>query len=705
MSPLTFPEPIKQIQIGHGPDGYQDSLTAEADGALYRREHEKLTAKLMRLCPPSLWPLGSHMTSCPRPILINEHHQSMLQELSDALVASVTDIVNRWWFDTAAEFPKRMPLGEKEQQLLKYVDLQSRIGNLPHYAACRGSWRPDFMVEELQTEDGITVENFRITEINARFSFNGFMHTAYGQIALEEAGVGRQGLASATNPKKIVDGLLTLFRRDRPFHLLKGEEAGMDIHMFVDAARRRLGIAPRIVDLADLRLVSDAGSKSGYMICAVIREPQQVSDMSSMFFTSEGELVEQIYQVGLELHQRELLAMRPEMLREISLRCFNDMRTILLVHDKRMLGIIKQELPRQVARGVITERQAMILNRGVADTLLPGSLELRSLMIYSEEHPEARNDYLLKPIRSGKGDGIRFGDDLTSQEWMDALKRQLSPALGLEGSCVIQRRIIPRLCSQEPGHVRSVSEKLRQRGILKVSLGFADNKSRYLEQLLVSLHRNHGHQLPIAHSATRGWFWDVLPSSTNFQTANCQARSETMEDFPWHTDCSYEDPPPRYFALQVLQPDRCGGGTLSVMNVERLSQLLSPAARESLAKPEFLIRTPPEFIKDPGHQHIVGSILLPDDEGRLSTMRFREDLLTPLSERAAAALEELKQALQGAEAKYRSTLHLTPKILPERSIILMDNRRWLHARNHVRDPERHLRRVRWDAVPFPRVSA
>jgi hypothetical protein len=43
----------------------------------------------------------------------------MLHELHTALTASVTDIVNRWWVDTAAEFPKRMPLGEEEEELLK----------------------------------------------------------------------------------------------------------------------------------------------------------------------------------------------------------------------------------------------------------------------------------------------------------------------------------------------------------------------------------------------------------------------------------------------------------------------------------------------------------------------------------------------------------------------------------------------------------
>ncbi|EGR52468.1 uncharacterized protein TRIREDRAFT_54768 [Trichoderma reesei QM6a] len=471
MEQSSHTETFAQVQLGHGPNGYENVSTAKADEACYKHEHESIKATLTRLCKPRLWPKGSYSTYCPRPILVHEKHKERLQELNDALVASITDIVDRWWVDTAADFPGRMPLGEMEQELLKYVELQSVTGTLPPYAACRGSWRPDFLVEELVGEDGGLVENFRITEINARFSFNGFMHAAYGQLGLEEMGMKTYGLVSATEPKEVsralidcfilIDGLFTLFRRDRPIHLLKGEEAGIDIHMFVDAARRRLGYAPRIVDLADLRLVADSRSKSGYTLCAVFRNLQRgaaIPDVSSLFFTSEGELVEEIYQVGLELHQRELLAMRPEMLREISLRCFNDMRTILLVHDKRMLGIVKQELQKQVALRVITERQAMILDRGIADTLLPGSLELNSLMMRSEANPNLRNEFLLKPIRSGKGDGIVFGEDLGSVEWLAALRRQMDPALGLEGSCVVQRRIVPRLYDVV---LRASGEKMR----------------------------------------------------------------------------------------------------------------------------------------------------------------------------------------------------------------------------------------------------
>ncbi|KAL7919853.1 Clavaminate synthase-like protein [Trichoderma austrokoningii] len=690
-----FNDPFMQIHLERGPNGFQEVSTVQAQANFYLWENETMVAKLMRLCPPRLWPHESYNNSCPRPILVNLRHESMLNKLNTALTLSLTDIVDRWWSDKAARFPERMPLEFIEEALLKHLSRQSAKGAMPPYTERKGSWRPDFLIEDIPSADGTVQENFRITEINARFSFNAYMHAVFGHTALEETGMARYGLLPATTPEKVIDGLFTLFRKDRPLHLLKGKEPGVDIAMFVEAVRRRTGLTPRVISPSDLRLVIHEKVKPGYMLCAIAKKPTchaAPSTASPIYHTEDGEHVEQIFQVGLELHQDELAALPLVILQELSKLCFNDLRTIFLVHDKRMLGIIKEELQGQVARGVLTQEQSVILDHGIADTYLPGSPEMHTILANSKENPEIRKHFLLKAIRGGKGEQISFGDEMTGEEWVAALQRQVTPGNALGDFCVLQRRIIPRRQAQEPAHVRTVSEMLRQHGILKITLGFDDVKSRYLEQLLLSLHQHHGHQLPIAHSATKGWFWDVLPTTTSFQTANCQARSETMDEFPWHTDCSYENPPPRYFALHVLQPDRYGGGTLSVLNVQRLSELLSATTKASLARPEYLIRTPPEFEKSPRQQHIVGSIMETDADNQTQIMRFREDILTPLSKRASAALNELKHAVQSAEARSHSTLHLTPKALPARSIILLDNRRWLHARNHITDPGRHLRR-------------
>ncbi|KAF5690854.1 asparagine oxygenase [Fusarium circinatum] len=251
--------------------------------------------------------------------------------------------------------------------------------------------------------------------------------------------------------------------------------------------------------------------------------------------------------------------------------------------------------------------------------------------------------------------------------------------------------------AHDPGHVYKVASELETSGLLKIRLGFADDSCDYLRDLILNMHKQHGHHLPIAHSATRGWFWDVRPKPTSTTGAH-HARSETMSEFSWHTDCSYEDPLPRYFALQVLQHDRYGGGTLSAMNVASLIEFLSLETRKALMAPEFRMQIPPEFIKDPEKSFTTGSILAPDLHSII--IRYRHDIIAPLTARAEKALEKLSAVLVRREVQASSTMHLRSSDLPKGSIILMDNRRWMHARNEIADPERHLRRVRWDARPF-----
>jgi len=209
----------------------------------------------------------------------------------------------------------------------------------------------------------------------------------------------------------------------------------------------------------------------------------------------------------------------------------------------------------------------------------------------------------------------------------------------------------------------------------------------------MNLHKSHGHGLPITHSATRGWFWNVKPIQ-DAPVNQHHARSETTKSFPWHTDCSYEHSPPRFFALQVVQHDTCGGGTLSLLKVHHVLNQLSAATRECLSQPEYQINVPPEFVKG-DETRIIGKILASGS----NDLRFREDIFTPLTPRARLAFQELKSALLSSETA-ANTLNLSPQILPKGTIVLLNNRQWLHARNEVKDPKRHLRRVRWDANPF-----
>lgn len=216
--------------------------------------------------------------------------------------------------------------------------------------------------------------------------------------------------------------------------------------MFVDFLRCRFGLRPRIIAPGDLRLVIDDQAPYGYTLCCLVPAPEFRSESSNIpLIFNDGETLEEIHQIGLELHQRELLALPTAILRHISLRCFNDLRTILLVHDKRMLGIVRQELDSLVCRSVLSQAQANVLRKGIAETLLPGSTGIQELLQRSEESPELRKDYILKPIRGGKGAGILFGDELSDADWVSHLQRLKCPEL-VSGrtNFVVQRHVKQR---------------------------------------------------------------------------------------------------------------------------------------------------------------------------------------------------------------------------------------------------------------------
>lgn len=194
--------------------------------------------------------------------------------------------------------------------------------------------------------------------------------------------------------------------------------------MFVHHARSRLGMDVRIISPESLRLVPAAAPGGHKLYCLSDRDTKQPT-----IFNEAGEALEEIHQLGVELHQRELHAMSYDMLQQISLRCFNDLRTVLLVHDKRMLGVVREELDSLVAREVLSSRQAEILDRGLVRTIIPGSDRLEHLISDCQTGKSSKDNYLLKPVRSGKGAGILFGDQLTQEKWMALLHGMRDPSL------------------------------------------------------------------------------------------------------------------------------------------------------------------------------------------------------------------------------------------------------------------------------------
>lgn len=94
-----------------------------------------------------------------------------------------------------------------------------------------------------------------------------------------------------------------------------------------------LGQRVRFIQPCDLRLIAHYRSLGGYKLCCLADPRDLIKSQRLDFIVNEaGEHLEEIHQVGLELQQREIQALSYEMIQQVSLRCFNDMCTLLLVH-------------------------------------------------------------------------------------------------------------------------------------------------------------------------------------------------------------------------------------------------------------------------------------------------------------------------------------------------------------------------------------
>ncbi|KAJ5407253.1 hypothetical protein N7465_008537 [Penicillium sp. CMV-2018d] len=403
---MQIPERIQQICLGSSNSKALRTPT-EVGHSERVRDREAYTTSILQSNPLPIWPEGS-VTSHSHPMLVNvENHIEQIRDLQEALTTAILNIVGRWW-DPEANFPGRMPLEPYEEDLLK------------------------------------TYEKFRICEINARFCWNGFFHGAYGQQALDDMGAEEKGFRGAANCGEIVNGLFSLFDTSKTLHILKGQESGIDIWMLAWAVEKRTGISPRFIRPEDLRLVACSEALLGQRLCCVIPDDSNVSSTSTVF-QSNGERLEEIHQVNLELHQSELRAMPTDILRHLSLRCFNDMRTIFLVHDKRMLGLVLQELDSLVYRHkVLTPAQAEILQEGISTTFIPGSLEMDQFIELSHTNPNIKDQFILKPIRGGKGAGILFGDELSPEDWQDRIKSCRCAMISPDRTSYIVQRSVPQ---------------------------------------------------------------------------------------------------------------------------------------------------------------------------------------------------------------------------------------------------------------------
>ncbi|KRX02650.1 hypothetical protein PPERSA_11990 [Pseudocohnilembus persalinus] len=166
-------------------------------------------------------------------------------------------------------------------------------------------------------------------------------------------------------------------------------------------------------------------------------------------------------------------------------------------------------------------------------------------------------------------------------------------------------------------------------------------------------------------------------------------RSHTDQEFTQHTDSSFEEPPPQYIALGVINADFQGYGLNSFLKVQDIIDKLSQENLEVLENSLFKIRVPLDFHKNV--DYIRGNLIFNTREGKKG-IRYRDDIIDQkelLNKEQIESYQELQNIIKANE---NSNLHQ----LSNGYIVLLNNQTFTHARTKIKSQNRHLIRARFD---------
>uniref|UniRef100_A0A0G4I0J6 TauD/TfdA-like domain-containing protein n=1 Tax=Chromera velia CCMP2878 TaxID=1169474 RepID=A0A0G4I0J6_9ALVE len=734
------------------------SLTAE--GKL--SDHRQSMGDALR--PTGLFEVIPEEAVSPYPFGLGVSTTKVLRQNVEVLGEALEKVVALYWQDsTVSSSPSN---SGAQKRLRETVPIPAKIERVLRETANKrqgkfelGSWRPDFLL----SSDGRPL----ICEINARFSFNGYFLTALMSRAHSEMKhlEGSPGLPPRQHAS-VEEVFASFFDPQEPVVVMIGKEKGWDVHLFEKAMERR-GRAVRFASPDEL------------------------------FVNGEGALCDSrgpIRQAALELHQWELLGLSEEVLHAIATlpRCLNDLRTVFLVHDKRLLSALYDL---SLMESLVGRAKAERLRNAVVPSY---TLNLCDATAIAEAEAN-RAGWVIKSPLLGKGAKMLFGRSCSAEEWIERLREGrmgggdvlqprieqaifpiVSPLGGemkeremhvvglmlcfgrrclgfgiwrgsplevdvvnfsggkgvlllpvllpspwaLEAPCaagrrageVMGRRVVslPRgvwesvsegavggMEEEEETAAESVRVCVEKNGICVVDCrewlaaavrdGDAEDEeviSDRVNSQLVRFLRRLG-PLNLHNADESSAVWDVRPKQTGKEgkreEQGSPARSKTAKEFPMHTDCCFEDSPPRYIALLVMRPDQNGGGLSSLISGEALRQHLSRRTLDTLHNTKFKFRVSPEFGKETERDWVEGRVLSSN-----GLWRYRSEVIIrdECSEEQLEALDELDASLCNPAL----TVNL---MMPKGAMVVLDNAAWFHARSSVKDSERWLKRVRF----------
>ena len=363
------------------------------------------------------------------PAVVDAAHLTALERLAQLLDAALRAIVARYFDDSRIRAIYRLP--ESLNRILRQShDRPYRVGY----------YRPDFVYD--------TAGQPRICEIGARYPLNGWM---VSRLAAEAYGPAaeRLGLRTQIGQHAFLRDLLTLHPPGSTVAMVHEREAGTELFQLREALRRQ---GTDFVQVAPGRL----GAVRGRL-------------------TVDGRPIDRAI---LDLDRSELTMIADDVLAALldGEAYFNDVRTLILVHDKRVLAVLWDEA---IMRDYLPANDLAALRPYLIPSWAPASLkEAESLQTRPENLIAKRNS-------GGRGLGtvVRDGSDLA--QWWDLVR-------GHWTEYMFQSYLPQRTFVSPDGDSGEARIHLVGMQLCRDALSFGLGVFRGSDQAVINLHQNRG---------------------------------------------------------------------------------------------------------------------------------------------------------------------------------------------------------------------
>ncbi len=300
----------------------------------------------------------------PYPVTVPKDVSTNLHALASILIRSLDFVATN--YISSESMQAEMPLPKRFLPLLNSAQSQPyRMGTV----------RPDLIFGERGS--------IKVCEVNARFPLNGMtisqkINEAVGQASY----LSRRGYQASTLSKNICEQMLARFPTDKTLVRVSQSEDGGESQYFLEEFNK-LGGQSIQVRPEELSLDSRNNIKLG------------ASTLSNFV---------------LEMDREELFAFDPKVITQIiqNSNYINDVRTLILIHDKRVLSLINDPLIMRPHLGV-SEHE--FLQR----YLLKGK-EL-SKQSQRQEVLTSQKSWVLKRTSGGRGIDLLIGSDTSAGRW------------------------------------------------------------------------------------------------------------------------------------------------------------------------------------------------------------------------------------------------------------------------------------------------